>query len=244
MQQRLPSLLDPPISFAHRGARAYAPENTLEAFELGLRLGATGLESDAWLTADGEVVLDHDGVVRRRFGRSTPIRELCRADLPAHIPTLRELLERCGTEYSLSLDLKDPAAGPTVIDVVESVDRSMLPRVWLCAPRRAVLYPLRGRGARLVDSTRLSAIKEGPERRAATLAAEGIDGINLHHTDWNGGLVALFHRFERVAFAWDLQAPHLLEQALRMGLDAVYSDHPDRLVDAARAQIGSIDPTR
>ncbi|MGA1075335.1 MAG: glycerophosphodiester phosphodiesterase, partial [Ilumatobacteraceae bacterium] len=61
MQQRLPSLLDPPIMFAHRGARAHAPENTIEAFQLALRLGATGLESDAWLTADGVVVLDHDG---------------------------------------------------------------------------------------------------------------------------------------------------------------------------------------
>ncbi|MQA17795.1 MAG: hypothetical protein GEV09_28165, partial [Pseudonocardiaceae bacterium] len=47
----------PPIAFAHRGARAHAPENTLEAFALALRLGATGLESDVWLTADGEAVL-------------------------------------------------------------------------------------------------------------------------------------------------------------------------------------------
>ena len=46
-------MLDDPITFAHRGACAYAPENTLEAFALGLRLGATGLESDVWLTADG-----------------------------------------------------------------------------------------------------------------------------------------------------------------------------------------------
>ena len=73
MQQRLPSLLDDPITFAHRGARAYAPENTLEAFELGLRLGATGLESDVWVSADGVPVLDHDGVIRGRFGRARPI---------------------------------------------------------------------------------------------------------------------------------------------------------------------------
>ncbi|HKY78076.1 MAG TPA: glycerophosphodiester phosphodiesterase family protein, partial [Acidimicrobiia bacterium] len=46
---RVPPLLVPPIGFAHRGARAQAPENTLEAFALALRLGATGLESDAWV---------------------------------------------------------------------------------------------------------------------------------------------------------------------------------------------------
>ena len=58
------SLRRPPIGFAHRGARAHAPDNTSESFELALRLGASGLESDVWLTADGVPVLDHDGVVR------------------------------------------------------------------------------------------------------------------------------------------------------------------------------------
>ena len=58
MQQRLPSLLADPIAFAHRGAKAYAPENTLEAFALGLKLGANGLESDVWRTCDGAAVLD------------------------------------------------------------------------------------------------------------------------------------------------------------------------------------------
>ena len=36
------------------------PENTIEAFELALRLGASGLESDVWITADGVAVLDAD----------------------------------------------------------------------------------------------------------------------------------------------------------------------------------------
>ena len=49
------------LLFAHRGASANAPENTIAAFELALGLGATGLESDVWLTADGVAVLDHDG---------------------------------------------------------------------------------------------------------------------------------------------------------------------------------------
>ena len=61
---RIEPLRKPPISFAHRGARAHAPENTIEAFQLGLKLGASGLESDVWLTADGVAVLDHDGLLR------------------------------------------------------------------------------------------------------------------------------------------------------------------------------------
>lgn len=237
MQQRLPSILGSPIAFAHRGARAHARENTLEAFALGLRLGATGLESDVWLTADGQAVLDHDGLVTTRF-RKRPISEVARAQLPSHIPTLAELFEHCGTGYELSLDLKAPGTGQAVIDVTAQVDPGMLPRLWLCSPTWPDLLPLRGTGARLVDSTRLARIKEGPERRAATLANEGIDAINMHHTDWNGGLVTLFHRFERLAFGWDMQFEQILRPALRMGLDGVYSDWVDRMLDAYRTELG------
>src|SRR6478735_9292148 len=119
VQQRLPSLLDEPIAFGHRGARAHAPENTLEAFDLALRLGANGLESDVWLTADGVPVLDHDGLLRRRLGRGRPIGSIARNDLPVHIPTLADLIVHCGSDYHLSLDLKDAASGLAVIDVVE-----------------------------------------------------------------------------------------------------------------------------
>ncbi len=243
MQQRLPSILDEPITFAHRGARAHAPENTLEAFALGLRLGASGLESDVWLTADGDVVLDHDGVVGRGL-RRRPIGEVNRRDLPSHIPTLAELYEHCGDGFDLSLDVKVVAAGQRVIDVTREVAPAMLDRVWLCSPDWRTLLPLRGQGVRLVDSTRLAKIKEGAERRAATLANEGIDAVNLHHTDWNGGLVALFHRFDRVSFGWDMQFDHVLRPALRMGLDGVFSDWVDRMVDAYRDELGSPPPTR
>src|SRR5512138_2958003 len=43
--------------FAHRGGSALAPENTLAAFELGLRVGADGLELDVHLSADGVPVV-------------------------------------------------------------------------------------------------------------------------------------------------------------------------------------------
>jgi glycerophosphoryl diester phosphodiesterase len=240
VQQRLPSLLPRPILFAHRGARAHAPENTLAAFELGLRLGATGLESDVWLTADRVAVLDHDGEIKGGWFRKRPIGEFHRSELPEHIPTLLELLDRCGTDYDLSLDLKDEHCGPNVIESVRLHHPDILGRLWLCHPEVSRLLTLRplDDDVRLVESTRLSRIVGGPERRAAFLAEHGIDGINLRGPDWNGGLVALFHRFERTAFSWDLQQDHQLDDALRMGIDGVYSDFVDRMSDAAIRQFG------
>jgi len=239
VQQRIPSLLDPPVTFAHRGARAHAPENTIEAFSLALKLGASGLESDVWLTADGVPVLDHDGIVR--LGRrKRAIGETSRAELPAHIPTLAELFERCGSGFDLSLDLKGAGSGEAVVAVVKDVAPSLLPRLWLCSPTWQELVPLRSLDptVKLVDSTRLAKIKEGMERRMATLAEHGIDAVNLHHSDWSGGMVALTHRFERYALGWDLQQERVLRTAFRMGLDGVFSDWVDRMIDAHRAEIG------
>ena len=237
MQQRLPSLLNEPILFAHRGASAYAPENTLDAFSLALKLGANGLESDIWVTRDGVLVLDHDGVVKSRL-RSKPIAEMDRSALPSHIPSLEQLLQHCGTQYQLSLDVKDLVVFETIERTVANIDETMLDRLWLCHPNRDLLIDKRSstRRCKLVDSTRLAKIKEGPERRAATLAANGIEAFNMHYSDWNGGLVALFHRFNIVSFGWDMQHEAVIENGVRMGLDGVFSDWPDRMVEVISKQ--------
>ena len=221
-------LLKPPIGFAHRGARAHARENTIESFQLALKLGATGLESDVWLTADGVPVLDHDGRVRRR-----PIGRWAREDLPEHIPTLAELFSACGTEFHLSLDVKDPEAAGPVLDVARAAGAE-LSKLWLCHHEWEQVAEWRSLDptVRLVDSTRLRRIKEGPERRAATLAEAGVDAVNLHHTDWTGGLTTLFHRFDVLAFGWDAQHARILASLLHMGIDAVYCDHVDRMIQA------------
>jgi glycerophosphoryl diester phosphodiesterase len=97
--------------------------------------------------------------------------------------------------------------------------------------------------ARLVDSTRIRRVREGPERRAAALADAGIDAINLHHSDWTGGLTTLFHRFNVMTFGWDAQFERVLDGLLDIGIDGVYSDHVDRMVDAlARSSAGSGQP--
>ena len=224
--------LQDPIGFAHRGASAHAPENTLEAFTLALRLGAGGLESDVWLTRDGIPVLDHDGVVRGGLRRKRPISTVDRSDLPRHIPTLDELYREAGTDVALSLDVKDPAAARPTLRVAES--HGAVDRLWLCHHDWEVVAGWRAWSevVRLVDSTGLKRIDGGPERRASQLESAGIDAINLHHQEWTGGHVTLFHRFGRLAFGWDAQFPHVLEELLVMGVDGLYSDHVDRMVDA------------
>ena len=239
MATRIPALLDPPIGFAHRGARAHARENTLEAFALARQMGATGIETDSWVTADGEVVLDHDGLVgglptvvstRRILGR--PVARLPRARLPAHIPTLNEYYEHCGPDLPLSVDVKDKAAFTGLIAVAR--DHGAAERLWICHHDLDVLQGWRSAApeARLVHSTRLDRLPRGPERHAADLAAAGVDAVNFHREDWSGGLTTLYHRFDLHAFGWDAQQTRHIVELVDAGIDAVYSDHVDRMVEA------------
>jgi glycerophosphoryl diester phosphodiesterase len=223
-----------PIGFAHRGARAERRENTLDAFRRALEIGATGLETDAWLTADGVAVLDHDGLTGPRWlGRFRPaISDQARGELPGHIPTLGDLYTECGADFELSVDLKVRDAADAVLaeaGVVGAVDR-----LWLCHGDGRVLGSWReaARPARLVESTRRGRIPEGLAARAAALQAIGIDALNLPARDWDTEGVAEVHGAGLLAFGWDAQSRRDIDHGLHLGLDALYSDHVGRLMAA------------
>lgn len=231
VKTRYAPLGDPAILFAHRGARTLEKENTIAAFRRAAELGATGLESDAWLSGDGQVVLDHDGH-HRRFPRKW-IKDTDSAELAAHIPTLVEFYDSVGTDLPVSLDLKDPAVfAPTVATAREFGAQQ---RLWICHSEVELLSQWRRAApdVRLVNSTATKRLPHGLERRAAELSSSGIDAVNLRQGEWTAGLVALFHRFEVLAFAWDAQYERQLASLIDMGIDAVYSDDVERMVAVA-----------
>jgi glycerophosphoryl diester phosphodiesterase len=221
-----------PLGFAHRGARAEARDNTMASFRRALDLGATALESDAWVTVEGTVVLDHDGTVRRGLRRH-PISAVPLTELPAHIPTLAQLWTECGTAFHLSLDIKDPAAATAVLAQAEALDA--LERVWLCSPRLGLLQEWRSRSDRvgLVLSTRRDTLHG---TTIESLPGRGVDAVNLRDREWDTGLVGAVHAAELLAFGWDAQSEAQLERLMALGLDGVYSDHVDRMLEALRGQ--------
>lgn len=232
MSPRLPSLVNPPIGFAHRGARSVAPDNTIEAFTRALDMGASALESDAWLTRDGEVVLVHDGAVRSGL-RRMKISKTARASLPEHIPSLADLYDACGTDFELSLDLKDPAAASGVIEVARAASDDAESHLWLCHPDLEVVASWAGLDsvARLVHSVH-DVPESNDERHAASLKAKGIHAMCMHHSSWSGGRIALYHRFGILTLGWDAQFERVLDAILDAGIDGVYSDHVDLMTDA------------
>ena len=98
--------------------------------------------------------------------------------------------------------MKDPQAFTRVIEVARMAGDDALDRLWLCHHKWQQVAAWRAQcpAVRLVDSTFVGRMHDGAEHRAAALAEAGVDAVNLHHSEWNGGLTALFHRFGVLCF--------------------------------------------
>ncbi len=220
MQQRLPSLLDPPIMFAHRGAKAHAPENTIAGLPARARDGRHRARerrvAHPRRRARARSTTASSGAACASAGSPT-----CAAtSFRTTSPSLDDLVDACGTDYP-------PLARPQGAAVGPAGDRRPRRPVAGAAGAHMAVSSRSGDAGRAASrqpdasswSTR-PASHARRRRRAPRrpLAEAGIDGINLRRDDWTGGLVALFHRFDRTAFAWDLQFEHELRAALRMGM--------------------------
>lgn len=224
-------LAQPPVILARHGARAHVEANTLDAFRLAWRLGATGLALDAWRLDSGPAVVAPGPTVRRGW-RRRPVTSLDPADLPPDVVLVAELPLTLSAGMTLFVV---PDGLETARAVVDTLAGHPL-ELWLAADDVAMLDAFRALtpSAKILARTRLTRLKDGPERHAATLAAGGIDGVVLPYVDWTGGMVALYHRFERLAVAEDAQHERVLSELVRMRVDAVVTDWPDRAVDAFR----------
>ncbi|MEO6204849.1 MAG: glycerophosphodiester phosphodiesterase [Mycobacteriales bacterium] len=217
------------IGFAHRGARAHAPDNTLRAFRTAMRLGATGIETDVWLTADDVPALHHGG--RVRVGRRrVAIGSLPVDALPASVPTLAALYDECGVDLDLSLDLKDGRSARAVLAVAAIAGHNPT-RLWLCGrgPQPLAWRALDDR-VRLVCDTRSAHLTDGWAAYLSAVRAGGADAVNLRRRRWSADLVEQVHVAGLLAFGWDAQSTRRIRALVELGCDAVYSDHVDRMV--------------
>ncbi len=235
----MPLELSLPIGFAHRGAPPPGRrENTLAAFRRALALGATGLESDVWMSRDGRAVLHHDGTFGRR---RTRIARTDAADLPRWMPTLASLYESCGHEFALSLDLKGPpemadAGARAAIEAARAAGDGAVERLWLCGALPQIRnWRSWDHDVRLANSAHGADIPD--ERRidshTRALAAAGAQALNLRARFWRRSIADATHARGLLAFGWDAQRRATLDRLLlAYKLDAVYCDHVQRLVRA------------
>ncbi|NND90046.1 MAG: hypothetical protein HKN42_04220 [Granulosicoccus sp.] len=119
-----------PYSIAHRGASAYAPPNTIEAFRLAAQLGADFWEVDLHITADNQIIAFHDENLRDGRALADLVYLEIKACTEEDEAPLFSSIIRMALDFDIGLyaDIKAlDAAAPTVRLLIEhGIDKAIL----------------------------------------------------------------------------------------------------------------------
>jgi glycerophosphoryl diester phosphodiesterase len=231
--------------YAHRGASAEAPENTLAAFRRALEVGADGIELDVHLAADGVPVVIHDATVERTtdaVGLVADWRadELATVDAgrwfaPAFagegVPTLAEVLKLVAGRLRVNVEIKAAAVVPALL--------ALLPRfpeteVILSCFDRAVTAQLRRADPHLP----LAVLAEGPSwhRLIPEAVALRASALHLHAGMVTRPLMGAARAAGLPVYVWTVDDAGEARTLIRAGVSGLFSNDPGRL----RGQVGAL----
>lgn len=227
-------LRDRPRVWAHRGASALEPENTMRAFERGLADGADGLELDVRFDADHNVVVFHDDTLDRlcgQSGRMDACSATARAELRVRgepVPLLAEVLATFDTELDIEIKAPHPGRMGALVTAVAKVIRD--------AGRRDQLLVSSFDPVALVQFHRelpdlaLAHIFASDQpfalRRGLVARAIGAALVHPEHTLCTEASVKRWHTAGLPINAFTVDDPAELRRLDRLGLDGVFSNDP------------------
>ena len=236
-----------PVIFAHRGASAHAPENTLAAFELALAQNADAIELDVKLSADEQVVVIHDPTVERTTGSLGRVKDLSLADLKAleagsffsakyqgeKIPTLEEVFEVVGKRTFINVELTNyntprDQLVETVCMLVKKF--GLQKRVMFSSFFASNLSKAR---AYLPDVPRgLLAFNGllGAWARSFGFAFGRYQALHPYLKDVTPEQVQRVHRLSRRVHVWTVNAADDMRRLFHWGVDAIFTDDPQLAV--------------
>lgn len=245
--------------YAHRGAAAELPENTLPAFRRAVELGADAIETDAWLTRDGQVVLSHDPTGKRLAGDRRAIADCTLEEVWAwdagrkarhratgerfegrgyRVPTLAEaLVELPGVPFNVDVKEHSPRMIAAVLEVVRAAGAEE--RVLLASFDSATLRAIREAG--YVGPTGMGqaevarlALAPGPLWRAVRVEGKR---AQVPLSAWGvklarRGFVDRCHGKGLAVDFWTVDDPAVALRLVELGADGIMTDDPAAVAPA------------
>ncbi|MBI2758059.1 MAG: glycerophosphodiester phosphodiesterase [Chloroflexi bacterium] len=232
-----------PIIFAHRGASAYAPENTLPSFELAVAQGADAIELDAKLSFDGQVVVFHDATLERTTNGSGRLSQKTFSDLRSldagsffsdqfrgvKIPALEEVFETVGKKIFINIELTNYAAPHDAL--VEKVcalvkkhglEKNVVFSSFFASNLKKAEHLLPGvpRGLLALEGWM------GAWARSFGFAFGEYAALHPYLTDVNAQQVGRVHRLKRRVHVWTVNKPEEIACLKAWGVDGIFTDDP------------------
>ncbi|MCP5040795.1 MAG: hypothetical protein GY944_07175 [bacterium] len=248
MTRPLPSQAGRRLVIAHRGAKAYRPENTLAAYELAVEQGADMLEIDLHLSRDARIPITHDASLEHmgREGEQVADHSIDQLRAISHtayeaassggswqgLPDLAEVLDRFADRIPFNLEIKtdanhQPYPGLQRMALDEVMRRGILEQTLFSSFSDPVLAELRSlspdaRVGVLVDPR----APEGIFERAARVGAEA---VNPHFVIADAELVRQAHDRGMAVYVYTVDEPERMGELFAIGVDGIFSNVPDVL---------------
>jgi glycerophosphoryl diester phosphodiesterase len=241
-----------PLVFAHRGASKLAPENTLPAFEAAIRSGADGVELDVQYSSDGHLVVIHDLTLEKLtngMGRVTaqPLATLRALDAGSHfgpqfggtrIPFLGEVLDLLKGKLLVNVELKvpDTASSGMGADVVAAVRaHGMADQVVISSFNPFALRKAKLAGSEIECALLLAHDLPGWMQWGLTRRYSRADGIHPEAAMVDVAYVAWASKQRLPLRVWTVDDEAEMRRLLALGVDAMITDVPDRLVEMMKS---------
>lgn len=230
-----------PLIYAHRGASALAPENTLAAFLSALNTGADGIELDVMLSRDKELVVIHDSTVDRTTDGTGKVAEMPLAALREldagvwfgdafrgeKLPTLAEVYEAVGGKMRINVELKNYAhpLDDLTRRVIALTERFHLENSVLLSS----FNPINLSKARRQKPEISLGLLAAPGSRAM-LGAIGrlspYDALHPYHEDVTPEMLARLRARGKALNTWTVDDPQALRRLGALGVDGIICNNP------------------
>ncbi len=239
--------LKKPVIFAHRGACALAPENTIASFELAVAHGADAVELDAKLSRDGVVMVIHDPTLERTTNGKGKVNEFTLKELKTldagskfeanfsgeKIPTLEEVFEHVGNKLLVNVELTN----------YKSPQDDLIPRVVQLVKEQNMQHRVLFSSFLPKNLIKVRALL--PEAAVAQLSLPGLPGmitrsdfmrpvspeiIHPYLTDVSARYVRTEHSKGRRVHVWTVNQERDLRRMLELKVDGIFTDDPQKAI--------------
>jgi len=239
-------------TIAHRGFSENFPENTLLAFREAIALGADAIEFDVHQTLDGELVVMHDGDVSRTTNGTGLLKDLTFAEVQEldagqgeHIPTLREVLELGKGKVQFQLEVKVAKIEDAIIACVEDV--GVLDDTYFSSFDHGIMKAIKtlrseAKVATLESSSPMDTpVQEEHLTKRFIKNAQKVGAMAFHPNLDNVGsrLVEEAHAAGLRVNVWTVDSEILVEELVAMGVDGIFSNRVDMLIEILQNLQGS-----
>ncbi len=219
------------LNIGHRGAMAYAPENTMTSFQLAVDQGADMFELDVKVTSDGVVIVMHDNKVNRMTNGRGRISQMSAKDIyelrilgTEKVPTLEGVLDKFGGTIGINIELKARGTGSLCVDLV--VKKGLTARVLFSSFDGMELARVREANS----DARLAFLCEEKKIEIVSIAERlGCEVVAPKHRLCKPDLVKMAHSKGLKVYVWTVNNPKKMRKFIDMGVDGIITNKPDVL---------------